>query len=205
MKKIILSSAVAMFLCGCAYEAVYNNNAQIAPIDESIKADKTLQKVVIYVDKSTLKSQNFRPSSRLGNDESLDINLGEFASKATLRFLKNHFVNVEISDNAESLNTNDLVVIPEIRSFRYGFYSADGFDVTAKPFVSYELNFKMFKNQKLLYNKNISANEKNYGESEFYGSGNLHHSMIAPIFQKAIANDFNLKAREIIDTINLAN
>ena len=94
--------------------------------------------------------------------------------------------------------------MPKITNFTYGFYSPDGIDVSAKPYVSYNLNLKIFKNQKLIYNKNISSNEKNYGEEQFFGSGDDLIDEIAPIFQKAIANDFNLHAIELIDTINLA-
>lgn len=46
--------------------------------------------------------------------------------------------------------------------------------------------------------------KKNYGEEQFFGSGDGLIDEIAPIFQKAIANDFNLHAIELIDTINLA-
>ena len=202
MKKTILFVAFALFLAGCTHTAQYNKNAETAPINENIQIEKALQSTIIYVSSEQFKSQKFKASSRLGNDESVSINLGEFASGETQRFFSNYLTNLVTSKDQNSLNSQGLVIIPNISSFRYGFYSADGFDVTAKPFVSYDFNLKIFKNQKLIYNKNISSDERHFGESAFYGGGDAHHAQIAPIFQKAISTDLNAHAEEIVAAIN---
>ncbi|WP_456058462.1 hypothetical protein [Campylobacter hominis] len=202
--KFLYILITGLLLCGCTSEAIYNQNAEIAPVDDSLQIDKTLQKTFIYVDSEDFLNQNIAPSSHLGNDKSLDINLGKFASGASARFFKNYLTNISETTNQDVLNSNNLIIMPKITNFTYGFYSPDGIDVSAKPYVSYNLNLKIFKNQKLIYNKNISSNEKNYGEEQFFGSGDGLIDEIAPIFQKAIANDFNLHAIELIDTINLA-
>ena len=87
MKKTILSVAFALFLAGCTHTAQYNKNAETAPINENIQIDKALQSTIIYVSSEQFKSQKFKASSRLGNDESVSINLGEFASGETQRII----------------------------------------------------------------------------------------------------------------------
>ena len=202
MKKTLLFTAFALLLAGCSHTVEYNRNAEIAPVNDNIEIERALQSTVIYVPSDKFKTEKFKASSKLGNDESVSINLGEFASGETQRFFSNYLTNLITSKDQNSLNSQGLVIIPNISSFRYGFYSADGFDVTAKPFVSYDFNLKIFKNQKLLYNKNISTAERHFGESAFYGGGDAHHAQIAPIFQKAISTDLNAHAEEIVAAIN---
>ena len=74
MKKTILSVAFALFLAGCTHTAQYNKNAETAPINENIQIEKALQSTIIYVSSEQFKSQKFKASSRLGNDESVSIN-----------------------------------------------------------------------------------------------------------------------------------
>ena len=202
MKKFLLFSAFALVLAGCTHTAEYNKNAETAQVNENIQIDKALQSTIIYVSAEQFKNQKFKASSKLGNDESVSINLGEFAAGETQRFFANYLTNLITSKDPNALNSQGLIIIPNISSFRYGFYSADGFDVTAKPFVSYDFNIKIFKNQKLLYNKNISTAERHFGESAFYGGGDAHHAQIAPIFQKAISTDLSAHAEEMIAAIN---
>lgn len=205
MKNFYIFLVVMLFLGGCAHKAEYNEDVMIAPVDEGIVVDKPLQNLVIYIDSAVMSSRNYKPSSRLGGDDSLDINLGEFVSGSTMRFFKNYFTNVTISSDKNVLNSNALIVIPDIGDFSYGFSSKDGLDITARAFVGYNLRLKIFKNQKQIFNKNICVNDKNYGDSEFYGSGDYHHAQVAGVFQRALANDYNVNARAIIDSINLAN
>ena len=198
MKNLLLFTAFALVLAGCTHTAEYNRNAEIAPVNDSLQVEKALQGTIIYVPNEKFKSEKFKASTKLGNDDSISINLGEFVSGETQRFFSNFLTNLSVSKDQNALNSTGLLIIPNISSFSYGFYSADGFDVTAKPFVSYEFNLKIFKNQKLIYNKNISSAERHFGDSAFYGGGDAHHAQIAPIFQKAISTDLNAHASEIV-------
>ena len=202
MKKALLFTAFALILAGCSHSVEYNRNAEVAPVDDTIAIERALQGAIIYVSADKFKNEKFKASTKLGNDDSITINLGEFVAGETKRFFDNYLTNLSVLKDQNALNSNGLLILPNISSFSYGFYSADGFDVTAKPYVSYDLNLKIFKNQKLLYNKNISTNERNFGESAFYGGGEAHHAQIAPILQKAISNDLNVHASEIIAAIN---
>ena len=205
MKNLLFLAFVSVAFFGCTQSIEYQKHAEVEIIEENLSLDNPLTKGILYIDPSSLKSEKFKSSTALGRDDTLKISLGEFCKGASENFFSHFFTNLQISDKQDVLETNDLIIIPTIKQFKYGFYSADGIDVTARPYVSYEFNLKMFKNKKLIYNKNISINEKYLGESEFFGGGNAHYTQIAPVFQKGLSQDYKAYAREIIDTINLAH
>ncbi|CZE46082.1 hypothetical protein [Campylobacter geochelonis] len=203
MKKIISFLAVLLFFTGCAKTVEYNKNLEVAGVNQSLVINSALQKTYIFMDALALKPQSIASSTALGEDD-LEINVGEFVQNESLRFFKNYLSNLEVTSNKEVLSSPNLIIMPEIQSFSYGFYSSDGFDIDSKPFVSYALNVKIFKNGKQIYSKNISTNERNYGEKTFFGMGDTSYAQIGPIFQKAIANDYNANATDIINSINSA-
>ncbi|MCR8685287.1 hypothetical protein [Campylobacter ureolyticus] len=205
MKKLVISLLILSgFFAGCSQTAEYNKNLEVKDTSHNIAVKKPLQKTYIYMDASALGSQSIKSSTSLGEDN-LKIDIGEFVKNESLNFFKRAFSNLEFSTNKEILSSNDLIVMPEIYRFGYGFYSADGFNVDSKPFVNYTLNLKIYKNGMEIYNKVISKSDRIYGEKTFFGMGNTSYAQIGPIFQKALANDYSNNAVDILKAINLAN
>lgn len=204
MKKFLSLSFVSLlFLVGCSQSVEYNKNLEPGQVNTSISANIPLQKTYIYMEPSALGKQDIKSSTSLGKDN-LSINIGEFVKEETQTFLKYYLTNLEFTTNKEILNSNNLIVMPEIKGFGFGFYSYDGFDIDAKPFVSYTLNLKMFKNGKQIYSNIISKQERRSGETTFFGMGVTSYAQIGPIFQKALTQDYNTHAAEIINAINSA-
>ena len=154
MRNLLFLAILSAIFLGCAQSIEYQKHAEVERIEENLVLDNAMAKAILYIDKATLKKESFKSSSALGSDDTLEIALGEFSQGASNDFFSHFFTNLQISDNPETLQTNDLIIIPTIQRFRYGFYSADGIDVVAKPYVSYEFNLKMYKNKKIIYNKN---------------------------------------------------
>ncbi|PSM52159.1 hypothetical protein CBLAS_0150 [Campylobacter blaseri] len=202
MKKIIYL-IISLIFIGCSNTAEYNTNMEMASANESLSANKPLQKAYIYISSESLKAKKIKSSTSLGKDN-LEINLGSYAEQGTLRFFKHYLANLEVTNDKEVLSSSSLIIIPDITTFEYGFYSDDGFDVDSKPFVRYDLQLSIYKNGSKIYNKNISSMERNYGEKTFFGMGTTSYMQIGPIFQKAIANDYNTNAVQILDSINKA-
>lgn len=203
MKKL-LYLIIALIFTGCATSTEYNNNLEIPSANESLSINKPLQKAYIYVDKKDLNNQKIKPSTSLGKDE-LEINLGEYAQKASYRFFKAYLSNIELTNDKNILTSNDLIIIPTIDTFSYGFHSDDGFDVDGTPFVNHNLQIAMYKNGKQIYNKNIGSNQRVFGVKTFFGMGNTSYEQIGSIFQKSIAEKFNAHSVEIIQVINQQN
>ena len=184
MKKSIFLAVmlgISGILGGCAHDADYNPNAVIAFDESGLRADKPLQKLVIYTDSA--------------------INLGDFASNSTKAYLSNYFRAISQTTKFDDIS-NGLVVIPDIKAFEYGFFSADGMDLDINPYVEYDFRLSIFKNGKQIYSKKLSKDEKVKGEKVFFGGGGAAYATIAPIFQNALTNDLKRHANEIISVIN---
>lgn len=201
MKKFLLLLSTLALVTGCSKTAEYNKNLEVTQASTVFKASKPLQKTYIYIDKSTMKQDSFKPSTRLGEDE-LDIDLGLYLGEESKRFFKNYLRNLEVTNKSDSLATNELIIIPEITHFSYGFYSPDGLDVDAKPFISYGLNLTIYKDGKELFRKNIASPERHFGELTFFGTGVTSYAQVGPLLQRAIASDYNRNADLIISAIN---
>ena len=93
-------------------------------------------------------------------------------------------------------------MIPDIKAFEYGFFSADGMDLDINPYVEYDFRLSIFKNGKQIYSKKLSKDEKVKGKKVFFGGGGAAYATIAPIFQNALTNDLKRHANEIISVIN---
>lgn len=201
--KQILYMALASIICltGCSQTAEYSKSMEARNINTSISAKKPLQKAYIYMDANSFGKENIKPSTTLGKDE-LDIDVGNFLKEETQTFFKYYLTNLEFTNDKNILNSGDLIIMPEIFNFGYGFYSYDGFDIDARPYVSYTLNLKMFKNGEQIYSNVISKNERRSGEMTFFGMGNTSYAQIGPIFQKALAEDYNTNSAEILNVIN---
>ncbi len=204
MKKIFLAALLCALFGGCAREAEFNKNAYVAPFDDTIGVDNSMQSALIYIPSELMEAKKYTSSSQLGRDDELKMSVGEFVGGEAKRFFGTYLRRAEVTSDEKALQGKGLVITPEIGSFGFGFYSSDGIDVSAKPFVRYNLRLKMFKNGRQIYNQNIAVNERNYGEEEFFGSGNGSYAQIGGIFQKAMANDYAVHAREILDAINAA-
>ena len=204
MKKFLLAAIVCALFSGCAHEAQFNKNADVAPFDDTIGVDNSMQSALIYIPSELMEAKKYTSSSQLGRDDELKMSVGEFVGGEAKRFFGTYLRCAEITSDEKALQDKGLVISPEIGSFGFGFYSSDGIDVSAKPFVRYNLRLKMFKNGRQIYNQNIAVNERNYGEEEFFGSGNGSYAQIGGIFQKAMANDYAVHAREILSAIDAA-
>ena len=204
MKKIFLAALLCALFSGCAHEAQFNKNADVAPFDDTISVDNSMQSALIYIPSELMETKKYASSSQLGRDDELKMSVGEFVGGEAKRFFGTYLRRAEVTSDEKALQDKGLVISPEIGSFGFGFYSSDGIDVSAKPFVRYNLRLKMFKNGRQIYNQNIAVNERNYGEEEFFGSGSGSYAQIGGIFQKAMANDYAVHAREILDAINAA-
>ncbi|MBF0984490.1 MAG: hypothetical protein HXK63_05080 [Campylobacter sp.] len=202
MKKFLLAAIVCALFSGCAHEAQFNKNADVAPFDDTIGVDNSMQSALIYIPSELMEAKKYTSSSQLGRDDELKMSIGEFVGGEAKRFFGTYLRRTEVTSDEKALQGKGLVITPEIGSFGFGFYSSDGIDVSAKPFVRYNLRLKMFKNGRQIYNQNIAVNERNYGEEEFFGSGSGSYAQIGGIFQKAMANDYAVHAREILDVIN---
>lgn len=201
MRKFLLAFVAILLLTGCAKKAEYNKNLEVTEATTDFSLQNPLQKAYIYIDKTKMGKESFKSSSSLGEDK-LDIDLGLYTMEGSQRFFKNYLRNLEPTNNNTVLSSHDLIIIPEITTFSYGFYSPDGFNVDAKPFVSYGLNLTIYKNGKEIFRKNISTKESHYGELTFFGMGTTSYGQIGPLLQKAIAEDYNLNAKEILTSIN---
>lgn len=199
--KNYLFLALILAFGGCAHDAAYNPNSVFVQSDEDIRANKPFESAVIYTRSEILRSMNLKPSTRLGNDESIDINLGEFAVQSTKSVLSNYLRNITTTTKADALQTG-LVIMPDIRAFEYGFYSYDGMDLDIDPYVLYDFRMSIFKNGKEIYNKKLSIDEKVKGERVFFGGGKIAFASIAPLFQKALVDDLKKHENEIISAIN---
>ena len=204
MKKSIFLAVmlgISGILGGCAHDADYNPNAVIAFDESGLRADKPLQKLVIYTDSAINSNKTFKPSTALGKDDKLSINLGDFASNSTKAYLSNYFRAISQTTKFDDIS-NGLVVIPDIKAFEYGFFSADGMYLDINPYVEYDFRLSIFKNGKQIYSKKLSKDEKVKGEKVFFGGGGAAYATIAPIFQNALINDLKRHANEIISVIN---
>lgn len=204
MKKFLLLLATIVFLAGCAQTAQYNKNLEVTEANTALRVSNPLQKAYIYIDKSVMKQDSFKSSTRLGEDE-LEIDLGLYLSEESKRFFRNYLRNLEVVNSSDILATNELIIIPEITNFSYGFYSPDGIDIDAKPFISYGLNLTIYKNSKEIFRKNIGSTQRHFGEMTFFGTGVTSYAQIGPLLQKAIASDYNRNATDIISAINSHN
>lgn len=202
MKNFFLAAIVCALFSGCAYEAQFNQNADVAPFDDTISATNAMQSALIYIPGELMGTKSYVASSKLGRDDELKIDVGEFVAGEAKRFFGTYLRRVSVTDDEKALQGKGLVIAPELSSFGFGFYSSDGIDVSAKPYVRYNLRLKMFKNGKPIYNQNIAVNERNFGEEEFFGGGQGSYTQIGGIFQKSMANDYAVHAREILDVIN---
>ena len=202
MKNFFLAAIVCALFSGCAYEAQFNQNADVAPFDDTISATNAMQSALIYIPSELMGTKSYAASSKLGGDDELKIDVGEFVAGEAKRFFGTYLRRVSVTDDEKALQGKGLVIAPELSSFGFGFYSSDGIDVSAKPYVRYNLRLKMFKNGKPIYNQNIAVNERNFGEEEFFGGGQGSYAQIGGIFQKSMANDYAVHAREILDVIN---
>ncbi|NLY03800.1 MAG: hypothetical protein GXZ15_03035 [Campylobacter sp.] len=201
MKKIIITLSVLLFVTGCSQTAEYSRNLEVSSVDSTLVVNQPLQKAYIYINKSLMGNQSFKSSTRLGEDN-LNIDLGQYTAEGTNRFFRNYLKDVQITHDSAVLATSDLIIMPEIGHFSYGFYSADGFDVDAKPYVSYSLNLAIYKNGREIYKQNISTAPRHFGELTFFGTGISSYIQIGPILQRAIATDYSENAREILQAIN---
>ncbi|NLK65900.1 MAG: hypothetical protein GX282_00270 [Campylobacteraceae bacterium] len=202
MKKFLfIASAFMLLLTGCSKTAEYSKNMEVRNLNTSISAAQPLQKTYVYMDKSSLGTESIKSSTALGKDE-LKIDVGNFVKEETTTFFKYYLTNLEFTTDKNVLNSGALIVMPEIFNFGYGFYSYDGFDVDARPYVAYTLNLKIFKNGKQIYSNVISKSERRTGELMFFGMGNTSYAQIGPVFQKALAEDYNSNSVEILDAIN---
>ena len=202
MKKFLLAAIVCALFGGCAHEAQFNKNADVAPFDDTIGVDNSMQSALIYIPSELMEAKKYTSSSQLGRDDELKMSVGEFVGGEAKRFFGTYLRRAEVTSDEKALQDKGLVISPEIGSFGFGFYSSDGIDVSAKPYVRYNLRLKMFKNGKPIYNQNIAVNERNFGEEEFFGGGQGSYAQIGGIFQKSMANDYAVHAREILDVIN---
>ncbi|MDA3078248.1 hypothetical protein OFO07_04860 [Campylobacter sp. JMF_06 NA1] len=205
MKKLFSFALVCALFAGCAHKAEFKNGADVAPYDENILVANAMRETQIYIPADIMSEQTFVSSTSLGKKKDLTLSLGEFVGGETKRFIGSYLLRANLVNDEKLISQTALLIVPQISDFKFGFYSADGFDVTAKPFISYDLKLKILKNGKPIYNKTISTNERNFGDSEFFGGGDGSYEQLAEIFQKALANDYAIHAREIIDTINLAD
>ena len=205
MKKIYAIALACALFSGCSHKAEFNAKSVAAPYDEGILVANSSQEAQIYIPANLMKNEDFTSVTALGKNKDLTVNLGEFLGGETKRFISSYLPKTQIISDEKKLNPNALLIAPEISNFNFGFYSADGIDVSAKPFVGYNLKLKILKNGKPIYNQKISTNERNFGSEEFFGGGDGSYEQLAEIFQKALANDYALHARQIIDTINLAD
>jgi len=201
MKKYLLIGFL-VFLTGCGHSAKYNENAVFSDARDDLVVVNPMQAATIYVDKNLMKNFSLKPSSRLGHDEKMSINLGEFAQNSAKTFFSNYMRNLNLSSKPEALNAQGLVIMPEIKGFEYGFDSSDGIDIDPMPYVLYDYRLNMFKNGRQIYSKKLSVDEKFYGDKIFWAGGNAAFEQVAPLFQKALVNDLNRHADEIISAIN---
>lgn len=201
MRIISIALVALLLVTGCSQKAEYNRNLEIPELDNLPRVEKPLEKTYIYVDKSKMGVDSYKSSTSLGEDD-LKMDLGLYTMEGSQRFFKDYIRNLEPTNNSEALSTNALVIMPEIMHFSYGFYSADGFNIDAKPYVSYALNLTMYKNGKEIYRKTLSSEPRHYGELTFFGTGVSSYAQIGPILQRAIAKDYNNNAHDIIRAIN---
>lgn len=189
---------LGLILCGCSHQGIYNAQ-NVGPQMEIVDA-KTKPQIVVFLNKS--ENQNFKPSSTLGKDEELSINLDEFASNSTQKFLRHFYKDVTISDNLEVIKTSQIVVYPTIQNFKFGFFDRDNFGISSFPFVQYDFKLKITEKGKEIFNDFISDDDKKQNKEEiFYGNAKSSFAAISPLLQYHLENDLLKNKDKIFQTI----
>ena len=75
MKNFFLAAIVCALFSGCAYEAQFNQNADVAPFDDTISATNAMQSALIYIPSELMGTKSYAASSKLGRDDELKISL----------------------------------------------------------------------------------------------------------------------------------
>lgn len=196
MKKILLLLSV-LFLSACSYKVNYNERTETPMIE--VEPNSTV-KLAVYVPKT--KTESLKAASNLGKDDKISINLGEYLQKTTVKYFKNYFRSVTPISTLDNLANYDYVLVPKMDYFEYGFSSNDGFDIDVKPFVQYELNLAIKKDDKLVFNKFLNKNAKAYkGPSMFFGQGTLAYATLDSLLQNSLFEYYNNNIEEILKVL----
>ena len=86
MKKIFLAALLCALFGGCAREAEFNKNAYVAPFDDTIGVDNSMQSALIYIPSELMEAKKYTSSSQLGRDDELKMSVGEFVGGEAKRF-----------------------------------------------------------------------------------------------------------------------
>lgn len=199
MKKYIFFTALILALSGCSQSVDYNPKASMPMPNEGFEIDAN--SLFVYAPQTSNKT--YKASSKIGADKNLNIDIVSISQKTTFNYLKNYSRSAKLSNDSKILNSNSLIILPEISNFSFGYKPTDVIEVDVKPFVSYDLKIKIIKNKKVIFDKLISKGKNRYSQSEFIDSA-MDYNSIGILLQESIANDLKESESAIISAINNA-